>query len=50
LRRVGKVKKVERKRVGRVKPTEFIPRIGRIISLELLAKRKSEGAKGGGKG
>ncbi|GEM_PF-2810291 len=34
-------------RVGKIKMIKFVPRIGKIISLELLAKRK--GSKHGSK-
>lgn len=32
-------------RIGKIKELKKVPRIGKIISLDLLAKRKEEGRK-----
>ena len=41
--------KAKMARIGRIKEFKIVPRIGKLISLELLAKRKKRN-KSGGKG
>jgi len=36
-------------RIGRIKEVKFVPRVGKVISLDLLSKRKRKGGEYGGK-
>lgn len=36
-------------RIGRIKEVKFVPRVGKVISLDLLSKRRRKGREYGSK-